>query len=410
MIPALTLEGFPAANGTHRFDWRGPNILAGASGTGKTTTIHALLALFGAADLPPGKLTVDALTGGGTTLRIAQGKSATSYERHTPAKGTKPAVDVDSKAWRDFAPWTVPAQDPDLVRAIALPGEWHKLATVDLARPLRDLFTRILPPVDVPARVAAIVTAAGLTPDPRLTVLDVKALLAKQTETNAAKDRATGAATVHADTLTKLRANPVPEVDEPAVTAAQALVDLATEWADYDRKLAAYETDAAKATAATEARAAWQAKRDLIPKHRPVADPGAVQVARVQVDEAKALVKRLEAEEREAAVAEAAAKATAEAERKAAEREAARAAEEARRAAEAPKPAAPPTPVTAVNPGPSLFAQASAAPVYSDDYRAGFKAGVTACVAWVADYREREEFPDVRTIRDCLGSVTLETV
>lgn len=395
MIPTLTLEGFPAANGTHRFDWRNANTLTGASGTGKTTTIHALLALFGAADLPPGKLSVDAVTGGGTTLRIAQTKSTTSYERHTPAKGPKPAVDVDSKAWRDFAPWTIPAQDPDLVRAIALPGEWHRLATVDLARPLRDLFTRILPPVDVPARVAAIVTAAGLTADPALCRLDVKALLAKQTEVNAAKDRATGAATVHADTLAKLRDNPIPEVDEPAVTAAQALMDLATEWADYDRRLAAYGADLAIAQDAQTARGAWQAKRDLLPKHRPVADPGAVQVARVAVDAARALVKRLEAEEREAAIeaarVEAAAKATAEARLRAADEIAEWKAEEARKAAEAPKVSASPAPVTAVNPGPSLFAQASAAPVYSDDYRRGFNDARDAAAGIVQWCRENGE-------------------
>lgn len=379
MIPTLTLEGFPAANGRHTFDWRGANTLSGASGTGKTTTIHALLALFGAADLPPGKLSVDAVTGGGTTLRIAQTKSSTSYERHTPAKGTKPAVDVDSKAWRDFAPWTIPAQDPDLVRAIALPGEWHRLATSTvLAVGLRDLLTRVLPPADVPKRVVKIVTAAGLEPDPNLVTMDVKSLLVAQTSANSAKDKAEALATEATKRLTDLRANPAAPVDEEAIRAAQTIVSTAGAWVAHDLAMKLHSEALARIAAQKAARDNHAARVKDLGKC-PEVDASELQAKRIALDNARAALRAAEEAERNAAETariEAARKeAAAAAERKAAaesaaaiaeaeergrrEAEATRRAEDqratnvdVREAASTPPPVAPPPVVPVKRPGP----------------------------------------------------------
>lgn len=387
MIPTLTLTGFPAGNGTHQFDWRGNNILSGASGVGKSTVVNAMLSLFGAADLPAGKLAIDATTGGNTALSIAQtaGGSRT-YERKKGDNGYK------GPAWRDFAGWSLAAQDPDLVRAIALPLEWHRLATTDLGRPLRDLFARLLPPADVPARIRAILETGGHDVDERLLTVSVipkdsdyateviRQLLTAQTSANSARDKAEGEASARRKVLAETRENPVEPVDEDAVAAAQETVNAAAEWADYDRRFAAYEADVATYTANEAKRAAWRADRSVLGEC-PTVDADALATAAQAVESARLAVREAEEAERAAAEEErirvAVAKAKAEEESRAAAdtaRKIAEAEERGRRmaqeATQAPVPAAPPPvvpvkrpePISAPQPAPVLFTPATPEP------------------------------------------------
>lgn len=361
MIPTLTLAGFPAGNGTHQFDWRGNNTLRGASGVGKSTVVNAMLSLFGAADLPAGKLTIEAVTGGNTTLSVAQtaGGSKT-YERRKGDSAYKGA------AWRDFSAWTPAAQDPDLVRAIALPLEWHRLATADLGRPLRDLFARVLPPADVPARIRSILEAAGLTVDERLLTVAVvpkdsdyateviRQLRIAQTDANSAKDKAEEAARIRAETLAETKANAVDPVDEKTIAAAQAIVNAAEEWAAYDRRVETYNASRAEYDRQQEKRREWQASIDALPA-RPEADNAALLAAAEAIGVARAAVHVAEAEERaaaerariETAVAEAAAKAEADTARQVAEAE-----ERGRRMAQESTPTPPPVTPRPVAPAP----------------------------------------------------------
>ena len=382
MFRSLTLTDLDPVRGsaTLTLDPRGHTTIAGATATGKTVASECLAGVF------TGKVSAlhpDAERGGfelstaKVQIRIGTTRKGTGSWAYRPV-GAEDWIKVGSYAElvrlaSSTIPALAPAADPDLAECIVSPRALEDLYATDRTA-FRAMLLRSLPPVDLRARIVAAVpglTLDALTADtggkaPRVVPPDhvdypdalVDTLKRRQTVDNAARDRAEGAANRESAALAKLQANPVAEPDEAAIAAAEATVAAAQAWADYDRREAAYAVDLTAADAALTARREWQAARDQLPKHRPVADPGAVQVARVQVDEAKALVKRLEAEEHEAAVAEAAAKATAEAERKAAEREAARAAEEARRTTEAPKPAAPPAPAPASNPGPSLFAQA----------------------------------------------------
>lgn len=388
MFRSLTLTDLDPVRGsaTLTLDPRGHTTIAGATATGKTVASECLAGAF------TGKVSAlhpDAERGGfelstaKVQIKIGTTRKGTGSWAYRPV-GAEDWIKVGSYAELvrlagSTIPALAPAADPELAECIVSPRALEDLYATDRTA-FRAMLLRSLPPVDLRARIVAAVpglTLDALTADtggkaPRVVSPDhvdypdalVDTLKRRQTVDNAARDRAEGAANRESAALAKLQANPVAEPDEAAIAAAEATVAAAQAWADYDRREAAYTVDLAAAEQATAKRIAWQAARDKLPKHRPVADPGAVQVARVKVDEAKALVKRLEAEEREAAIeaarAEAAAKATAEAERKAAEREAARAAEEARRAAEAPKPAAPPAPAAAVNPEPSLFAQAPA--------------------------------------------------
>lgn len=378
MIASITLAGFPAGNGVHSFDWRGNNILRGASGTGKSTIINAILALYGAADLPSGKLTIEAMTGGNTALSIAQtaGGSRT-YERQKGDNAYKGA------AQRDFAGWSVAAQDADLVRAIALPMEWHRLATSDLGRPLRDLFTRILPPADVPARIRTILTAGGHTIDEALLTVAtipkdsdyateiIRALLDAQRAANTAKDKADGEATARAKVLAETKANPVDPVDEDAVAAARAAVETERAWVEYDRLLSDYERDLARHTDAESKRAAWQEARDALPTTCPEVDPDALATAQRAVEDARVALRVAEEADRIAAEAEARAQEEARRAQEDAQREAdrqARAEAESQRVAEAPSPTPTPTvtaaPIRRANPSPapSLFTAPTAQP------------------------------------------------
>lgn len=381
MFRSLTLTDLDPVRGsaTLTLDPRGHTTIAGATATGKTVASECLAGVF------TGKVSAlhpDAERGGfelstaKVQIRIGTTRKGTGSWAYRPV-GAEDWIKVGSYAElvrlaSSTIPALAPAADPDLAECIVSPRALEDLYATDRTA-FRAMLLRSLPPVDLRARIVAAVpglTLDALTADtggkaPRVVPPDhvdypdalVDTLKRRQTVDNAARDRAEGAANRESAALAKLQANPVAEPDEVAITAAEATVAAAQAWADYDRREAAYTVDLTAADAALTARREWQAARDALPKHRPVADPGAVQVARVKVDEAKALVKKLEAEEHEAAIeaarAEAAAKATAEAERKAEEARLLRLWEDTK-----PRAHASPAPAPTSNPGPSLFAQA----------------------------------------------------
>ena len=174
----------------------------------------------------------------------------------------------------------------------------------------------------------------------------------------------------------------------------------AAAWTAYDAAMAAYDSDRAVYNDERKALETWTKARGKLSKDPPTYDGAEMMIRRKAVEAAEALVKRLEAEERQAAIDAARAEATAEAERKA---------EEARVRAEAE--AARPKPVADIRPaggggggaassptfgaggptGAQLFAQPAAAPVYSPDYRQGFGDARDAAAAIVQWCRENGE-------------------
>lgn len=324
MLSSLTLTDLGPVEGSRDVTLQpaGPTVITAPSQWGKSTVTAALLAalLGDALNVRRGadKGAVKVQTAKGNTLTITEtgrGSWRCAYTRSGEEhRGTTKA---------DLLGFWTPRFACPTARYVVAPMAWREL-TAGTAEPLRDLLTSVLPPVDVGARVRAILGDLARDTDPA----DIAGGLALQRQANAAKDRAAGRLDATAAALHTAEAQVAALVtpEESAVTGAQATVEADGEWDAYDRAAAAW-------TAYDEALARWTANA---PTDAPAYDAEAHQAARRKVERIR---EEEQAERQRQAVAEAeerarlAAEAKAERERVAAEERAA-AAERARIQAE----------------------------------------------------------------------------
>lgn len=313
MLSSLTLTDLGPVEGSRVVTLDpGATVIEAPSQWGKSTVTAALLAalLGDALNVRRGadKGAVKVQTAKGNTLTITEtgrGSWRCAYTRSGEEhRGTTKA---------DLLGFWTPRFACPTARYVVAPMAWREL-TAGTAEPLRDLLTSVLPPVDVGARVRAILGDLARDTDPT----DITGGLALQRQANAAKDRAAGRLDATATALHTAEAQMAALVtpEESAVTGAQATVEAAGEWDAYDRAAAAW-------TAYDEALARWTANA---PKDAPAYDAEAHQAARRKVERIR---EEEQAERQRQAVAEAeerarlAAEAKAERERVAAEERAA---------------------------------------------------------------------------------------
>ena len=402
MFRTLTLKNLPGADIT--VDLRptgadgklappGPVTIYGRSATGKSMVLVGLSALL-TGDTLPAPRSADAIaevtgtTGAGVVLTAT--RSAKGSRWAIAGKGEEPTRYDTAAAYRAalVARFAFLA-DADLVRLLVRADRIGDIVRPNGGRDLRDLLAR-MQATTLRARMVATAAERGAAftdaelvasgprgkrieptdPDwhPRL----VEGLEKRQTELNRAAREAETTATAAAAALAAVEARQVEApADEAALNAARTTLATAKAWADYDVAVERHTADAARVAEQRAARDAWAARKAAIGR-APVLDTVALTAAEKAVTEAAALVKRLEREEQEAAVLA------------------------ARQAASVAAPA---------NDDPC------AAPAFTPEgftmHPQSFNAGIDACVRWVGDYREREEFPDLRTVRDSLPNLKI---
>lgn len=225
------------------------------------------------------------------------------------------------------------ARDPEVVRTIAYPGVWQRLASAKLGgAALRDVLGRILPKGDLRGEVAALMKAAGhdlAGHDP------TDAKIATDRRGDAKKNAATaeGRLSQARATLASIEGDAVAAPSASDVTAAKRLLILAEAWGIYDGHLKQHEAAKAGQDRAIAARESYRARKAALGE-RPTFDSGAIEMARIAAETAERNVRTLESELRDTEAKERAAE-VAETARLAAEREAAIRAEHAAELAKA---------------------------------------------------------------------------
>lgn len=314
MLAHLSLTT-PRGTLTADLDPKGITTIAGPTGAGKSALVAAGVALLTGERFYGS--TVEGRSGGNTALRIDQA----GKDRSFAAEGKAP---YRGKVASDFRRWSPLGADVELVHAITGHqggARWQDLAA-GTGQDLRDLLVRVLPPVDLRARILEAVAAAGHTADAGLLVVRVragksevtldaadpswpeqlvKALEAAQTEANRAETAATARAEQADATVQRLRRELPTPPDTEALKAAATTDATAKAWAAYDEAVARHEADVARVAEQRAVRDAWQARRAAIGR-APVLDTVALTAAEKAVTEAAVLLKRLEREEQDAAV------------------------------------------------------------------------------------------------------------
>lgn len=466
----LTLQGYgPFSEPQVVRIGSGPTTITGPSGSGKTTTMHAIsLALWGV--MADGSdVAQKAINGERAAFRLdldtAVIRVAVAPGPRWTRKWSSPEENEVSLSTQLDLARRLDAMDStallgsrrDVALTVLHPSRWVDLYNTERGRPLRDILATVLPPGDMAATVASLMAESNqeyvegdplhLQPmKPATAGRDVKVVpgaLDRQREANTAettaaanKATATRAVTDAETALAELTRNA--PTDE-ALASARDTLAASLAWDKYDTALAAYNRELAHYESTVSRRAQYDAE---------LAALGEAPVVDVDADAAaNAALRAAENAEQDAAnkVAEAeralsVAKAVEEAERRAAEQrrkdqeeaerqrvEAERRAQELIAAAEAAatERAAKAQQAreererqqTAESATISLFpaATAQSAPVVepvkpaAPKYDArSFNAGVDACIAWVVEYRENEECPDIRTVRDSLPFVKIK--
>ncbi len=306
-----TIELANVANQRERaitLDPKGPTHITAPSASGKSTTIHAILALL-CGDAPNRTLTTAATkeateavitgtTAKGTVLTIRASKSRTAYSR---TEGDGGPIQLGKEAYIGaLGKWG----GSDL-RYIIAPMAWREIAG-GTGEKLKEMLSRMLPTGDVPARVRELLGDDWRESDP----CDVKGAAALQTETNRTKDRADATVDERRATLTRAIA-----ARESVSVPTQQEIERAAKLTEAGEAWRVAERDGARWTGFDVDLDAWRKREPQAPAY----DAQAHQAARVTVE-------RLSAQ----AAAESAEEAARQAAEKAVEAERARAARDAK--------------------------------------------------------------------------------
>lgn len=359
MFATITARGFGGLRAPVALDLapKGHTTITGPTSSGKSTILALLTAPF-TGELPAvtgEEPEVMLTTGGGVAIRRTPTAWSVALKGADPIRATSQAtlaaVKVDGKPIAAL----VPAADPDLARAVILPGEWRRLYDADLGRPFRDLLLRVLPSVDLRGRILARVPGADVNdltadtggknprPVPASDAGYPEALVAtlerRQTAANKAAAEAKGRAEATAAALARIRAEEVTApASEDELRAAETVASTARAWDADDRAREAYRRDKAAYDARCAEIDAHRAALAKLGKVRP--PPASTQTERMALDAASKALRAAEEAERNAA------------EQARIEAARAQAAQEARRAVAVPAPDASPG-VEAVAPRPT---------------------------------------------------------
>lgn len=301
MFTALTIAGLgphvePA---TFKLNPTGRTTIVGASETGKTSLIDALVFLLQGVGVDGSAFPVDAISGkrvavsATTALGAVIARSMPPSRRKPTRTFTREGVETIYETEEDFrVALKAIGQRPDLVRCVMVPEAWVPLAFgKGGGRPLRDLLAQLLRAGSLRTAVAVRFAEAGFA----LTdgdVIDPKTTEERRADANRKREQAVGAR----DAAVAAHAAAGPALDgAPDDAGARAVIALAERWAKY-------ATSEAAVVAGTAAIADWQRRSDELGAVPPAPTAGAGTQASSLVSMAKATVVTCE---REAATANA---------------------------------------------------------------------------------------------------------
>ncbi|MEM6927453.1 MAG: hypothetical protein AAF602_11015, partial [Myxococcota bacterium] len=148
-------------------------------------------------------------------------------------------------------------RDIDTLRVVLAPMEWVPMVSGN-ARSFRDLLAAILPDADVAGEIERLMAEAGQALNEGDVELTEKEVMSRRLAAKKARDEAQGRLDAAEERLATLRTSE-PELDADAAVDPEIL-EAATQWAEYDRKVGASESR----TVAEEALRRWQESRTAL--------------------------------------------------------------------------------------------------------------------------------------------------
>ncbi len=265
MLQQLTVSGLgPHEDFTAQFNPTGRTVVTGPSESGKTSLLEAItFCLWGrswggkfrpeAIHDGMSKAVVEMVLDSGRCIRrsvtrsrsqkrtIKIGEELTEYA--TEAKFLEALDDL--------------GRDIDTLRVVLAPMEWVPMVSGN-ARAFRDLLASILPDADVGSEVERLMAEAGQSLHDGDLDLTEKEVMSRRLASKKARDEAQGRLDAAEERLATLRAS------EPVLDGESAvdpeILEAATQWAEYDRKIGVSEAR----SAAEEALRRWQESRTAL--------------------------------------------------------------------------------------------------------------------------------------------------
>lgn len=259
MFTRITTTGLPGDESPITLDPKGVTVITGPSGTGKTTRhLRAVCFVLWGTD-ERGDAFSAAVYGGKVSASLTSTTGTVITRSKTPSGSQtrtieKDGITADCRTESDFRA-ALGKLGHDAARFIVAPMAWQKLANgPGDGRPLRDLLSGLLPPVDVRAIVRE--TFPELTD---ADTIDTKQAERDRTTANRVAGEAAGAATARAEAVDEL-ATPIEGPDADAIEAATETVRALDAWNGHRDALKTAERHNANVATAQAARDAYAAK------------------------------------------------------------------------------------------------------------------------------------------------------
>ncbi|MEO0603767.1 MAG: AAA family ATPase, partial [Myxococcota bacterium] len=265
MLQQLTVTGLgPHKDFTAQFNPSGRTTVTGPSESGKTSILEAItFCLWGrswggkfrpeAIHDGMSKAIVEMVLDSGRCIRRSVTRSRSQKRSITIGEETE-EYGTEAKfldALGDLG------RDIDTLRVVLAPMEWVPMVSGN-ARAFRDLLAAILPDADVASEIEQLMAEAGQVLNEGDVELTEKEVMSRRLAAKKARDEAQGRLDAAEERLATLRTSE-PELDADAAVDPEIL-EAATQWAEYDRKVGASESR----TAAEEALRRWQESRTAL--------------------------------------------------------------------------------------------------------------------------------------------------